>query len=164
MAALWHLARDYDPEGQVDLSGFAGSMATYGAGLAGLLALGRATGHQLPRSYSVEDLLVGGVATHKLSRLLAKSSVASPLRSPFTEFEGAAGSAEHHESPRGEHGVRHTVGELLTCPFCLAVWLGTGYVAGLAVAPRVTRAGAALLTVVAISDALQHVYGRLRSD
>jgi hypothetical protein len=99
-----------------------------------------------------------------LSRLLTKASVTSPLRSSFTEFEGPAGSAEHAESPRGTHGVRHTIGELLTCPFCLGVWVGTAYVAGLVLVPRHMRAGAAVLTVVALSDALQQAYARLRQD
>jgi hypothetical protein len=164
MTDLWHLAREYDPEGQVNLAGSSGSMAAYAAGVASLLALARARGQELPERYSFSDLVVGSIATHKLSRLLTKASVTSPLRSPFTEFEGAAGSAEHHESPRGEHGVRHTVGELLTCPFCLAVWIGTAYVAGLAAAPRTTRAVAAVFTVVAGSDALQHGYARIRAD
>ena len=53
---------------------------------------------------------------------------------------------------------------MLTCPFCLGVWVGTAYVAGLAVAPRPTRAAAALFTVVALSDAMQHGYARLRGE
>lgn len=103
------------------------------------------------------------MATHKLSRLLARGSVTSPLRAPFTQFEGAAGLAEHHERPRGESGVRHTVGELLTCPFCLGVWLATAYVGALAVAPRQARAVASVLGVVAVSDWLQVGYDLARS-
>jgi hypothetical protein len=164
MASLWRVAREYDPDGEVNLAGFSGSMATYGAGVVGLLGLARATGSELPERYSLPDLVVGGIATHKLSRLLTKSSIASPVRAPFTEFQGPAGSSEHHESPRGTHGVRHTVGELLTCPFCVGVWLSTAYVAGLVAAPRVTRAAAAVLAVVATSDVLQHGYARVRTD
>jgi hypothetical protein len=44
------------------------------------------------------------------------------------------------------------------------VWIGTAYVAGVAVAPRPTRALAAVLTVVALSDTMQHAYARLRGD
>jgi hypothetical protein len=153
----------YDPDGQVHLAGFAGSMAAYGAAVAALAAAARAGGQEVPERYAVGDLVLGGVATHKLTRLLSRSSVASPLRAPFTTFEAAAGSGEHVEEPRG-HGVRHTVGELLTCPFCLGVWVATGYVAGLTLAPRSTRAVAAVLSVTAASDALQHAYARLRGD
>jgi len=164
MASQWSLTRTYDPDDEVNLSGLSGSLATYAAAVTGLVAVGRATGHELPERYSVSDLLLGGIATHKLSRLITKGSVTSPLRSPFTRFEEPVGSAEHQESPRGSHGVRHTIGELLTCPFCMGVWIGTGYVAALSAAPRAARAWAAVFTVVATSDALHHGYERLRSD
>ena len=48
----------------------------------------------------------------------------SPLRAPFTRFEGASGHAEVAEEVREHGGVKHAVGELLTCPFCLAQWVG----------------------------------------
>jgi hypothetical protein len=157
-------ATTYDPDDEVNLTGYADSMAVYVASVTGLLALGRATGRELPEHYSLRDLTLGGIATHKLTRLLSRASVTSPLRAPFTQFEQAAGSGEHVEKPRDGHGLRHTVGELLTCPFCLGVWVGTAYVAGMAFAPRPTRAMAAVLTVVGASDALQHGYSRLRGD
>jgi hypothetical protein len=158
------IAKGYDPAGDVNVRGFAGSMTTYAALLAGLGALLKSSDRQLPDGYSLGDVVLGGVATHKLSRLLTKGSIASPLRAPFTEFVEPAGSAEHHEQPRGKHGVRHTIGELLTCPFCLGVWVGTAYVAGLTGAPRPTRALAAVFSVAAVSDALQQAYARLRTD
>lgn len=157
------LARTYDPDGEVNLGGFAGSLASYGAALAGLAAVARASG-RTPGHYALSDVLVGGLATHKFTRLLSKGSVASPMRAPFTEFAGPGGSGEHDEQARGDHGLRHTVGELLTCPFCLGVWVGTGYVAGLALAPRTTRAWAAAFAVTGISDFLQHAYSRVRED
>jgi hypothetical protein len=163
-ATLAQPFRGYDTDGEVDLVGHAGGLAAYAAALGVVLAAGRAAGRGFPEAYPARDLVLGGVAVHKFSRVLSKSSVASPLRAPFTEFERAAGSAEHHESARGQHGARHTVGELLTCPFCLGVWLSTAYVVGLAAAPRPARAWAALFTVTAISDVLQQVYARLRED
>jgi hypothetical protein len=154
----------YDPGGEVDLAGFAGSMTAYAALVAGFATAVRTTDLELPESYRVVDVVLGGLATHKLSRLLARGAVTSPIRAPFTEFVEAAGSSEHQEEPRPGHGVRHTIGELLSCPFCLGVWVGTAFVAGLVVAPRPTRTAAAVLSVVAVSDALQHTYTRLRAD
>lgn len=152
----------YDPEGKVNVAGFTGSLAAFTGGvIATGLAL-RASDHTVPERFDVGDLLVGGVAVHKLSRLVTKSSVASPLRAPFTQFQEATGASEHAESPRGDHGVRHTIGELLTCPFCFGVWLSGAYVTGLIAAPRRTRAVAAMLVVSAVSDSAQHVYARLR--
>jgi hypothetical protein len=163
MTPLKQTADGYDPDGEVNLAGFSGSLATYAVSFGALLAASRATGGQ-PARYSITDLLLGGVATHKFSRLLSRGSVASPVRAPFTQFEEAAGASEHNESPRGDHGVRHTVGELLTCPFCLGVWVGTAYVVGLGVAPRAARTWAAVFTVTGVADFLQHAYVRLRED
>jgi hypothetical protein len=163
MTQLRRLSDGYDPDGEVNLAGFSAGLATYGVSLVALVAASRATGGA-PGRYTLGDLVVGGFATHKFSRLIAKGSVASPLRAPFTQFEEAAGASEHVEVPRGEHGVRHTVGELLTCPFCLAVWIGTAYVAGLGVAPRAARAWAAVFAVTGVSDFLQHAYARLADD
>jgi hypothetical protein len=155
-------ATTYDPDDEVNLTGYADSMAVYVASVTGLLALGRATGRQLPEHYSLRDLTLGGIATHKLTRLLSRASVTSPLRAPFTQFEEAAGSGEHVEKPRDGHGVRHTVGELLTCPFCLAQWVATGLVMGYATAPRATRLAALTMTMVAGSDVLQFVYDAIQ--
>jgi hypothetical protein len=160
MTPLQQLSDRYDPGGDVNLAGFSGSLATYAISLAAVVAASRATGGA-PARYSLGDLVVGGLATHKFSRLLAEGSVTSPLRAPFTQFEEAAGNSEHHEVPRGEHGVRHTVGELLTCPFCLGVWVATAYVAGLGIAPRAARGWAAVFAVTGISDFLQPAYARL---
>ena len=154
-------AEAYDRDGEVSLPGYAGSLAAFGLAVAALAAAGRSQGGSLPERYDVRDVVLGGLATHKFTRLLAKGSVTSPVRAPFTEFEAPAGSAEHDESARGG-GVRHTVGELLTCPFCLGQWVGTGYVAGLALAPRQARTWAAVFAVTGISDGLQQVYARLR--
>ena len=112
---------------------------------------------RLPETISAADLALLGVASHKTSRSIAKDKVTAPLRAPFTEHEGDAGPGELEESPTGS-GMRHTVGELLTCPFCLDQWVATGYVAGLVVAPKATRFVASVMATVAISDFLQTGY------
>jgi len=155
--------RRYDDKDEVNLPGYAASLTAYALAATGLVLAGRARGQRLPERYELADIALGGLATHKFARLLGKASVTSPIRAPFTEFEEPAGSAEHVESARGG-SVRHTIGELLTCPFCLGHWVGTGYVAGLALAPRQARTWAAVFAVSAVSDGLQHVYDRLRSD
>jgi len=119
-------------------------------------------GGRQPERYAWSDLALGAVATHKMARIIAKEGVSTPLRAPFTVFEGEAGSAEVEERPREGH--RHSLGELLLCPFCLAPWIAAAYVTGLAWRPRTARAWAALFTVVGGSDFLQHAYARLRAD
>lgn len=99
-----------------------------------------------------------GVATHKLSRLIAKDSVGAVFRAPFTTFEKATGNGEVHDDGRGK-GLRHAVGELVTCPFCLAVWTATALAYGLVLAPRATRLVLSVLSTVWVSDVLQLAYG-----
>src|SRR4051794_9692974 len=144
------------------IPGYLGAMWVYGASVLTTAAVARARGKHLPDHFSPADLALGAVATHKFTRILTKDTITTPIRAPFTEFEEPLGSAEIEDSPKDGHPA-HTLGELLTCPFCLAPWTATAYVAGLALAPRVARAWAAVFAVVGGSDALQHVYGRLRT-
>ncbi len=133
-------------------------MGVYGGVVGSLTALARLLGRRPPERISPGDVVLLSVATHKLSRLLAKDAVTTPLRAPFTRFEGAAGEAEINESPRTDGQVRHAVGELVTCPFCLAVWVATGLTAGLVFAPRLTRLVAVGATAIAGADCLHLAY------
>src|SRR5579859_1704096 len=123
-------ASGYAPGHGRPLRGYLLTMGAY-AGLAGgLTALARLTGHTPPEHVSTRDVVLISCATHKVSRLLAKDSVTSPLRAPFTRYDGPTGDAELGERVRGT-GLRHSVGELVSCPFCLGVWMATGFAAGL---------------------------------
>ena len=117
----------------------------------------------LPEHYPLVDLALMSAGTFKLSRLIAKDRVTSVLRAPFTTFQGDAGHGEVDEAARGR-GLRRAIGELLVCDYCLAQWIAAGYLAGYTVAPRPTRAVAALFTVYAASDVLQLGYSRLEDS
>ena len=145
------------------IPGYLGAMTAYGASILTTAAVARSRGKDLPLGYSAADLALGALATHKFTRILAKDAVTTPIRAPFTEFEEPLGSGEVADRPKGDHPT-HTVGELLTCPFCLAPWTATAYVAALALAPRAARAWAAVFAIVGGADALQHVYARLRTE
>ena len=109
-------------------------MSVYG-GLVGAIAVAaKLSGRSLPERISPWDAAVTTLATHKLSRLLAKDPVTSPLRAPFTRFEGTTGPAELAEDVRVS-GSKKTIGELVTCPFCLGMWVSTGFTAGYVFAP-----------------------------
>jgi hypothetical protein len=131
-------------------------MGAYAAATAAFLAWRHASGRGLPERLGAGDLATIGVATHKTSRLIAKDKVTTPLRAPFTEFEGE-GAPEFSEKPAGS-GLRRTVGELVACPYCLDMWVATGYAAGLVAAPRTTRFVAGVFSTVAIADFLQVAY------
>ena len=126
--------------------------------LAGSFILWRArSGRGFPERIGAADLLLAGVASHKLSRLIAKDRVTGPLRAPFTEFEEEGGPGEVEESPRGS-GMRRAVGELLVCPYCLGQWVATGILSALTVVPRTTRFVCSIFAAVTISDFLQILY------
>jgi Protein of unknown function (DUF1360) len=125
--------------------------------LVAALTKARRSGRELPERVDAGDLALIGVASHKLSRLISKDKVTSPLRAPFTEFEGSGGPGEFEESSRGT-GLRKAVGELLVCPYCIGLWVVAGFSVGLLFAPRLTRFVAALFSALTISDFLQIAY------
>jgi hypothetical protein len=147
---------EYSQGEERPLTAYAGGMAVYSTLVVALSGIARVQRRTLPTPTPFEVLLVA-TATHKLARLIAKENITSALRAPFTRYEGTAGPAELHEEVRG-HGVKHAVGELITCPFCLAQWTATGFTFGLVFAPRATRLVATTMTSVAVSDFLQLAY------
>lgn len=145
------------------LPGYVAVMGVYSAVVSVASVAGRLAGVRLPARFSLGDTALVSVATHKASRLLTKEAVTSPLRAPFTRYEEPAGNAELKESVRSEHPAQHAVGELLTCPFCAGVWIASGLTAGMVFAPKLTRLVSTVLTAVAVSDALNLVYDKLKS-
>jgi hypothetical protein len=155
--------REYTRGADRPLAGDLGAMGVYlGAVAAGVAAV-RARGRELPSRIPVGDAALLTVATFRLSRRIAKDPVTSPLRAPFTTFQGASGEAEIAEEVREHGGAKHAVGELLTCPFCLAQWVATGLVLGYATAPGATRLAALTMTMVAGSDVLQFAYDAIQN-
>src|SRR5690348_5085365 len=92
-------------------------MVLYNALVGMFLAWRVRSGKGFPERPAASDLLLAGIATHKISRVITKDRVTAPLRAPFTEFEGEGGPGEVEERPRGK-GIRRAIGELLVCPFC----------------------------------------------
>ncbi len=151
------LSAHYAPGQERPLGSYAILAGAYGGGLVGSLLALRARRHELPERLTLGDLLLVGVATHKLSRLIAKDKVTSFIRAPFTQFQGPSGQGEVDERPRGQ-GVRLAVGELLVCPYCLAEWVATALTLGLVGAPRLTRTLSAVFVAHTVSDFLQVAY------
>lgn len=164
MTNLAQLGRDeaaeYRGESEQPVGSHAAMLGIYLVLLAGATLVARAAGRELPAHVSVKDLVTMALGTHKISRTITKESVTSPLRAPFTEHHGPGGPAEVMDEPRGEGGMRHAVGELLTCPFCLDVWIVSAFGLGLVTAPRLTRLVAGSFSALAGADFLQLAYAR----
>jgi hypothetical protein len=161
--AAHRIQQDYAGGEDRPLGGYVAVMGIYGGVAGGLVALGKATGVRLPVRWTFGDVAMLSVATFKASRLLTKDAVTSPLRAPFTRFEEAAGDGEVNESVRGT-GVRHAVGELVSCPFCFSVWVGGALGAGMVFVPRLTRLAMLVLTACAASDALHLAYDKAKQS
>jgi len=150
----------YAPGRDVPLRGYGAAMATY-AGLLGLVLFG--VTRKPRRQPGAMDLALLGVGTHKLSRIITKDFVTSPLRAPFTSRREVEGAGEVHDEPRG-NGWQRSIGELLTCPYCAGPWLATGLGALLTWRPAPTRFVLQTLAAVTVSDFLHAAYARLHES
>ncbi len=139
------------------LGSYLGLIALFNALFGAFLLVARRAGRPVPNRIGAGDVLLLGVATHKLSRLLAKDRVLSGLRAPFTRYEEDGGPGEVEERARGS-GLRKAIGELVTCPYCLGLWVAALFNYGLALRPAETRLVGSIFTTLTIADFLQPLY------
>lgn len=141
------------------LGSYAVLLAAYATlfGVPMLLARGR----RLPSELRARDLLLLGVATHKITRIATRDWVTAPLRAPFTRFKENAGAGEVAEESRGQ-GLQRALGDLLSCRWCFAPWVAGALMAGLTLRPRHTRVLLQTFSAVALSDFLQFAYDATR--
>ena len=118
---------------------------------------------RLPKRFSLLDLALLGIATHKLSRIIAKDRITGVLRAPFVDYICSAGAGEVEEEPRGR-GIQRGIGNLISCPYCMGPWSATALAFGFVLAPRTTRFFASILASVAASDFLQRAYLKMKDE
>ena len=124
-------------------------------------ALGLAAAQRrLPERFSAADLVLLGMAGHKVSRVVSKDEVTAFIREPFVVVR-ADEEGDPEEEPRGR-GPRRALGELLSCPSCVGQWAAAGLCTSLIWAPRPTRFVASVLVVDTVSDFLHVAYRRLK--
>ncbi len=150
---------NYDPKRELPLAGYTTLVSVFGLALSG--ALYQAHRRKAGSGFRPADVLLLGVATYQLTRTVAKDRVLAAFRAPFTKYEESAGAGELKETSRGV-GVQKAIGDLLTCPYCLAPWIGGLLSFGLLKQPSATRWPSGLFSVVAISDAAQQGYAALK--
>lgn len=109
------------------------------------------------------DVALLGLATFRLSRLVSKEKVLAPVREPFVGRTEPGQRGELNSEPAGT-GVRRAFGELLTCPFCVAIWIATALTALFAAAPRIARLIAGGLAAVVVADWSQHAHAGLQAQ
>ena len=110
------------------------------------------------------DLALITVSTYRLSRILTKDAISSPLRAPLTRFTGPGlpGEVNEEVAPDVEgRPVLHAVSELVTCPFCAGQWVATSLVAAQVIAPAFTRLVTGVLTAAAGAEVLHYAHAAL---
>jgi hypothetical protein len=146
--------------GEESLPSYAALAGLFNLILAAFLLIARRTGRPIPERIEARDIALLGVATHKVSLLLTRDAITSPLRAPFTELQEKQSPKSVDEKPRGK-GLRRSLGELLTCHFCIGQWVASFFTYGLVFAPALTRLVASIFAIVAISDHLHQTYKAL---
>jgi hypothetical protein len=147
----------YAPGEDKPLASYGVLMSVFSTLAGGFAAWFRRSGRDLPERIDGRDFALLTVASHKAARLITKDKVTAAVRAPFTEYQGPGGPGEVEEAPRG-HGLRHAIGELLVCPYCLGMWTSALMTAGLLVAPRFTRWLCSVLAIFFGADVLQIAY------
>jgi uncharacterized protein DUF1360 len=147
----------HSPDQHRPLAAYGALMGVFVSLCGAFAAWFRASGRELPDRVARDDLALAAVATHKAARMITHDRVSSVARAPFTTFQSDGGPGEVNEAARGE-GLQRAVGELLVCPYCLSMWIGTTFLAGLLVAPRATRWVEASFVVLTGADLLQIGY------
>jgi hypothetical protein len=145
------------------LRGYVVLMGAYSVLSGGLVAWARKSA-AADRQLRWADVARIAVATARLSRLLTKDSVTSPLRAPLTRYAGPGLPSEVNEEVAGwarRRPLPHAVAELVTCPFCIAQWTATGLVCAHVLAPRTTRLVTDILVAAAGADAVQYAVASL---
>ncbi len=97
------------------------------------------------------DLVLLAFATYRGGNLAAYDKVTQPLRKPFTETRPDASGTGKTVVPRGG-GVRHALGELISCPVCSGTWIAAGLVYGLLNLPGPTRVLMTILASVGMAE------------
>ncbi len=165
----------------------------------GSYAVSRSSRKAFAPGINWSDLLLMGIATHKITRTAARDRVTAPIRAPFTKpfaeldketnptpMNVAGGPGEEGEQmvpdlPKealeaaSEEQVKqsphplaktfqHSLGELITCQYCMAPWVALGLHVSYVHRPASARALSSVFAAVALSDVFNRWYGRLEKS
>jgi len=130
---------------------YAGLAAAFWVLFAAFLAANR---DRLPDRYRTSDITLIALSSYKLSRVITKDQVTAFVRAPVTEDPDG-------REPKRE-GFARVLGELVTCPYCLGLWISSALTAAHVVIPRETRFFTAIFGSYAVTDFLHAGFVRLR--
>lgn len=132
---------------------YAALTAAFGGVLGGFLLLAR---RRLPEKVALADVARISLASYKIGRLVAKDEVTSWVRAPVTRDEEAT-------EPK-QRGMERAVGELVTCPYCVGLWIASALSYALVLFPRQTRLVTTIFGAQAVADFLNASFVKLKDD
>jgi uncharacterized protein DUF1360 len=150
----------YNKGDEVPLSSYAVLVGVFNLTFVLFLLLTKVSGRPIPERMKLGDIVLLGVATHKLSWIVSRDTITAPLRAPFTELEEVKSPTNVQEKPR-DTGLQRALGELLTCRFCLGMWISAFFTYGLVLVPAATRLIGAIFAILTVSDHLHQAYKAL---
>lgn len=126
------------------------------AGGLALAATSRRSDDAVPAD--LQELLLYGLATAGLTRVLSAEKIGEWVRAPFVD-EPPQPDAQRR--PKGS-GLRYAIGELLTCTRCLGSWSALSLIGARAAAPQPAKVGATLLALSYVNGVLQSGFAAVR--
>ena len=106
------------------------------------------------------ELVMLGLASHRIGRMLAFERVGEPFRAPFTTTVPDDSGTDETVVARGR-GVRWVVGELVSCPTCVATWASLILAIGQRFLPAPTRVLVGILAAAGVAEVVNGVSEQL---
>ena len=103
-------------------------------------------------AFGIEMVIVFGLASFRLTRLLVFDKITEGLRRPF--FNEKEIDGDIYLLPY-EKGVRGWIGKLLSCYWCTGIWASGGLLGGYFLWPEVFLALVCLLAIAAVGSIIE---------
>ena len=97
----------------------------------------------------IEDVIVDGLAAHRLARLITTDVITSPLREAVLD---RVWPSREGDEPR--------VATLITCPWCVGVWCALVALVARKVAPTLWRDAAHVLAAASLAGGIEEWFSR----
>ncbi|MED1202539.1 DUF1360 domain-containing protein [Heyndrickxia acidicola] len=108
-------------------------------------------------------LFLLSIASFRLTRLIVYDQITSFIRRPFheeIEETGPDGTVETYIQIKGK-GLRHWIGELLSCYWCTGIWCAALLYLLWCLAPRIAEPAVLILAIAGIGSVIETVVRRI---
>jgi hypothetical protein len=114
------------------------------------------------RDFSLKpfDFLLLALSTFRLGRLMSYDLVFEPIREPVTDTVPSPDGTGDVVVPEGT-GLRHAVGDLVSCPICSGTWAGAALVYALRLFPGPARMFMAIMAAAGAAELFDGAYEML---